>query len=194
MKARATLLTCLLTLAPAMGANEESSNDTAKRNRAASSGVSAALSAGLAYNPPPPEPEIVEPEPEEQPKNGIVRLPNYVVQGQRPPVFRDKDLLRKEELAKAAQKKYLSSLDRSFLSRYSGPSWSNFSNEKRAMQAFYDEERKEAIAEAERNVYLYRESGDEAKAAKAKEEALSSAYRSTLSPTKSQGTWFGEQK
>jgi hypothetical protein len=198
MMANFRILCLSLAMAVSLSANEAPSTDSGgqrtTRNRAMSSGVSSALSAGFAYNPPKPEPEPEEPKPEDVPRNGIVRLPNYVVLGQKPPVFADRNLRTKSELAKMAKGKYLSEFDRGVLNRVGGPSWSNFSNEKRAMQAYYDDEREKAIEEADRNVYLYRESGDEAKATLAEEEAKATAYRPSTATTRSSGTWFGESK
>jgi hypothetical protein len=65
--------------------------------RSVSAGVAAALSdGGPRYSPPTPAPSPT-PEPADvkdidKPKNGIVRLPSYVVRESRPPIFRDRDL------------------------------------------------------------------------------------------------------
>ena len=65
--------------------------------RSVSAGVAAALSDGAPrYSPPTPAPSPT-PEPADikdvdKPKNGIVRLPSYVVRESRPPIFRDRDL------------------------------------------------------------------------------------------------------
>ena len=66
--------------------------DSDGATRSVSAGVAAALSAGAPrYSPPTPAPSPT-PEVVDKPKNGIVRLPKYVVNESRPPVFRDRDL------------------------------------------------------------------------------------------------------
>jgi len=127
-----------------------------------SSGLSSAISTTLPkYLPPPPPPppmpadehaeegkmnedgtmEIDDPEHNlsdpNQPRNKIIRLPKQVVQGNRPPIFKEKDLYDQKNLAKLAAKRYLSSLDRSFLNRYTLPLIGT-SAEQRAL-AMYEE-------------------------------------------------------
>jgi hypothetical protein len=65
--------------------------------RSVSPGVAAALSAGAPrYTPPTPAPtptpEVEDMKDVDKPKNGIIRLPKYVVHEARPPIFRNKDL------------------------------------------------------------------------------------------------------
>ena len=74
----------------------------------------------------------------DQPKNKIIRLPRYIVEGDRPPVFRERDIYTKQALAAIAMRRYLSGLDRSVLNRYTLPLFGT-SPEKRAM-AMYDED------------------------------------------------------
>jgi hypothetical protein len=127
-----------------------------------STGLSTAISSTLPkYTPPPPPPpppppeaqaeegklnedgsmEIDDPEhnPSDpsQPRNKIIRLPKQVVQGNRPPIFKEKDLYDKQNLSKLAMKRYLSSLDRNFLNRYTLPLVGT-SAEQRAL-AMYEE-------------------------------------------------------
>ncbi|MEO6569088.1 MAG: hypothetical protein ABIO94_10040 [Opitutaceae bacterium] len=90
-----------------------------KADRTLSSGVSAAISAGMPkYNPPPKAPE---PKPEEdlpdlrdtdKPKNQIIRLPEVLVREPRNPVFRERDVNTKEGLAAVAERRYISDADR----------------------------------------------------------------------------------
>lgn len=112
------------------------------RERALSPAMSAALAERMPrYNPPPPP---REPTPEEiaaaQPKNQIIRLPQMVVEGQRPPVFTDRDIHTKQGMAAMAVNRYLSELDRGVLNRYTLPLFGQ-SQEQRALAAYAEEER-----------------------------------------------------
>lgn len=108
--------------------------------------LSPALSAALAermpkYAPPPPPREPTEEEiAASQPKNGIVRLPRVVVEGQRPPVFTDRQLHTDRGMAELAMRRYLSELDRGVLNKYTLPLFGQ-SNEARALAAYAEEER-----------------------------------------------------
>jgi hypothetical protein len=53
--------------------------------------------------PPAPKPAA----PADQPKNGVVRLPKYVVHDQAPPVFTKKDVMTDEERKELAMKQYI---------------------------------------------------------------------------------------
>ena len=125
-----------------------------RRNRVLSPEAAAALAAAAPkYAPPPKEPER-KPEEElpdlretDKPKNTIVRLPKFVVQEPRPPVFREKDILSKVGLEKLAMRRYLTEADRA-LNRFRLPLFSAFStnggsgsNEDRAMAMYYEDER-----------------------------------------------------
>jgi hypothetical protein len=61
----------------------------------------------------PPKPDAAKPaaaEPD-KPKNGIVRLPKYVVRDRRPQIFTDKDVLTEQGKKDAAMRTYLMNLD-----------------------------------------------------------------------------------
>jgi hypothetical protein len=112
------------------------------RERALSPAMSAALAERMPrYNPPPPP---REPTAEEiaaaQPKNQIIRLPQVVVEGERPPVFTDRDIHTKQGMAAMAVNRYLSELDRGVLNRYTLPLFGQ-SQEQRALAAYAEEER-----------------------------------------------------
>ena len=87
---------------------------TGNSSRPESAEVAAELAIGMPkYDPPKPPPP---PAPDEQqadlreldkPKNGIVRLPAYMVHEPRPTVFREWDLYSKEGLARLALQRYL---------------------------------------------------------------------------------------
>jgi hypothetical protein len=121
--------------------------------RALSAKTSAAISAGFKYTPPPPpKPESVEEvdlRDVDKPKNEIVRLPRYVVTAKKPEVFTDRTLYTQDELKKLAMARYLTPLDRGVLNKWTGSlrlnSWTTAgfgsSNEERAMQMYYEDER-----------------------------------------------------
>jgi hypothetical protein len=72
--------------------------------------LSAMLAAGMPkYEPPKPPPKEEPPQDLrdlDKPKNGIIRLPKFVVHAPRPPVFRETDLYTKAGLAKYAMDRY----------------------------------------------------------------------------------------
>lgn len=148
---------------------------TENRERALSPALSAALAERMPrYNPPPPP---REPTPEEvaasQPKNQIIRLPEVVVEGRRPPVFTDRDLHTKDGLAAMAVNRYLSELDRGVLNRYTLPLFGQ-SQEQRALAAYAEEERLRNMATA----------SDRAEAIQAAEGAeAAQAFRDTANST-----------
>jgi hypothetical protein len=72
-------------------------------NRSVSPAVAAALAEGMPkYDPPTPTPTPADDPTDlrdiDKPKNGIRRLPKFVVQGSRPPIFRQRDLYTEEGL------------------------------------------------------------------------------------------------
>ncbi len=106
--------------------------------RSVSPGVAAALSAALPkYNPPKPTPTPtgtpVDMREVDKPKNEIRRLPKYVVQERRPPVFRDRDLFTADGLADLSFKLHPGLNIGNFLGLNSGI----------AAQMYYDDQRLE---------------------------------------------------
>ena len=146
---------------------------TAKKERVLSSESSDALAARVKYEPLPPEPAVPAPPPEEdKPRNEIIRLPKYVVEGERPPVFNERSLYSKEQMEKLAAQRYLSDFHRN-LNRYR----IGREDEKFAMVMYFEEERRRNIAATNEYVALYRAAGDTAKADEVKEEAYSTFVR-----------------
>src|SRR5947209_2491406 len=95
-----------------------------KKPRVASGELSSVLSAGIKYQPPKPKEEEKEPvdlREIDKPRNGIVRLPNYIVEGQKPAVFSNRNIYTARGLADYARNRYLSNLDKNFLNRWSLP-------------------------------------------------------------------------
>ncbi len=125
---------------------------TPRRTRAISGEVAAALAAAAPkYTPPPPKPE---PKPEaeqpdlretDKPRNGIVRLPKYIVQEAKPPVFRERDINTQKGLTDIAMRRYMSEADRA-LNRFTIP-FIGLSNEARAMAMYEEDERLKNMAD-----------------------------------------------
>lgn len=166
---------------------EETSTTNGTRSRA----MSTALTAGIRYAPPPPESTVIK-EPE-KPKNDIVRLPKVTVQGSKPPIFSDRALREQAQRDKFSVKKYLSEFDRGVLNSVSGPSWTNFSNEKRAEQMAYDENRKQTLETIDQQTDMYEATGDERRAKEAQEDKFNTTLRSSDPFAPKDGSkWYGE--
>jgi hypothetical protein len=151
---------------------------TPRRERMASDDLSSALSAGIKYNPPPkPKPEDQKDDVDlrdvDKPRNGIIRLPKYMVEGERPPVFSNRNVYTSRGLADLAKRRYFSNFDRNFLNRYSIFG----SNDERALQMYADEERLSNMADTNERIYLYRQSGDNAAANQLQNSANSTYIR-----------------
>ena len=132
--------------APSAGENKAPAPEAPKRTRAISPEAAAALAAVTPkYTPPPPKPE---PKPEseqvdlrevDKPKNGIVRLPKYIVQEPKPAVFRERDVNTQKGLTDIAMRRYISDADRA-LNRFTIPLFGT-SKESRAMAMYAEDER-----------------------------------------------------
>jgi hypothetical protein len=123
-----------------------------KRERAISSEVAASLAAAMPkYNPPKPAPppKPIEEQPDlretDKPKNGIVRLPNYVVRDAKPPVFRERDINTQQGMANIAMKKYSTEASRA-LNRFTIPIFGQ-TQEQRALAQYAEDERLKNIGE-----------------------------------------------
>ena len=126
--------------------DERPASSTPRRTRAISGEAAAALAAAAPkYTPPPPPPP---PPPEEEqvdlrdvdkPKNTIVRLPKYIVQEKKPPVFRERDIYTQKGLAEIAMRRYSTEADRA-LNRWTLPII-GMSKEARALAMYAEDER-----------------------------------------------------
>ncbi|MBM3873235.1 MAG: hypothetical protein FJ382_05780 [Verrucomicrobia bacterium] len=118
-----------------------------------------AVAAGITYQPPPPpkppEPKSAEEEEADAPKNGIVRLPEYVVQGERPPVFRERDINTRKGLGEIAVKRFLGETGKA-LNAYHLPLF-GMSKEQYALMLYQEEERLKNMKDAGDKVSLLRE-------------------------------------
>jgi hypothetical protein len=127
-----------------------------RRARAISPEVAAQLAASAPkYTPAPPEPE---PKPEEtmvdmrevdKPRNGIIRLPKYIVQEPQPPVFTERSVNTKKGLTAIAMGRYMSEADRA-LNRFTLPLFGT-SRESRALAMYAEDERLKNMAELNEN-------------------------------------------
>ena len=176
--------------APAAARPAENANPPANQRANASSGdraVSPALAAALAermpkYNPPPPPREPTEEELEQsQPKNRIVRLPQMVVEGSRPPVFRERDIYTKSGMAELAVNRYLGELDRGVLNKYTLPLFGQ-SNEQRALATYAEEERLRNMQSAEESAAMIRRTEGEDAAADFRDTANATFIRTPYLP------------
>lgn len=142
-----------------------------KTTRNASADLHAALSAGFKFDDPAAKKKQQEEEERDpdvdlrdidKPRNTIIRLPKYVVQGERPPVFSEKDINTQKGLADLAVKRYLSSVHQ-VLNKYRLPLL-GMSNEQIAMMMYEEDQRLKDLKDYNEKVYLYRNSGDKASA------------------------------
>lgn len=178
-----------------------------KRNRAISGDVAHMLSQTMPkFTPPPPAPppptaaEIAQKKVDEaaaaaaaeadlrdsdKPKNGIVRLPKYVVQEQRPVIFTERDINTKKGLRELAMRRYISDADRA-LNRFSLPlfaGWSpgsgnGSSTEQRALSMYAEDERLKNMADLADNANMIMRS-DSAAGATAKDVVQKTYMRSS---------------
>jgi len=139
-------------LAPKAADEKPAAPAAPKRTRAISPEAAAALAAfAPKYEPPAPKP-APKPEAEQvdlreidKPKNAIVRLPKYIVQEAKPPVFRERDIHTEKGLTDLAMRRYISDADRA-LNRWTLPLFGT-SKEARAMAMYAEDERLRNMAD-----------------------------------------------
>lgn len=156
---------------------------TGPTTRSSSREAAAAL-AGITFEAPASEKKQEEKPDEEvdlreidKPRNGIVRLPKYVVEGERPPVFTEREINTKKGMADLAIKRYLSTVQQG-LNKYHLPSiMGGLSNEDIAMQMYRDNERIQNSRDMNEKLSLFREAG--AKEANSMQKDATSTYRPT---------------
>jgi hypothetical protein len=128
--------------------------------RYVSAGVAAALSDGAPrYSPPTPAPSPT-PVPADvtdidKPKNGIVRLPSYVVRESRPPIFRDRDLFTAQGMLDLTMKRHGGLLFGDFLGLNS-----NNKPGSPAYQMMVDDERKDNMDDLFDTAHAMAQGGD----------------------------------
>lgn len=135
----------VLILALALPATAQ--EDTSNRTRVVSDNLAAALADTMPkFNPPPPEPEKTEEEElYDQPKNGIIRLPRIVVEGERPPIFSEREVNTDKGLQQIAVKRYFSGAGQALNAAHI-PILGK-SNEAIAMQMWQEDERLRHISD-----------------------------------------------
>ena len=137
-------------------AKEPAASNASRPRRAISPEVAAQLSAVTPkYSPPAPKPP---PTPEEEqvdlreidkPKNAIVRLPKYIVQEEKPPVFSERTVNTQKGLASIAVRRYISETDRA-LNRFTLPLFGT-SMEARALAMYAEQERLDNMGKLREN-------------------------------------------
>ncbi len=111
------------------------------RPRAISPGVANILASTMPkFNPDLPKPEgVLNLARNEEPRNDIVRLPEYIVRERRPPVLTERKIYTKEALRELAFRRYIPEFDRA-LNRFTLPLF-GISAQARAMQMYEEDER-----------------------------------------------------
>jgi len=139
-------------VAKAAAADDSAPAPTPRRVRAISAEAAAALAATAPKYAPPPKPPESKPEAElpdlreiDKPKNAIIRLPKYIVQEPKPPVFRERDINTAKGLAEIAMRRYLTETDR-VLNRFRIP-FLTMTNEERALMMYAEDERLKNMAD-----------------------------------------------
>lgn len=170
MKPLPVSLISLLALSAAGSLVAQSTNPdittSSSRDRSMSTTMASKLAEAMpTYNPPAPEPEPTAEElSASEPKNKILRLPKVIVEGERPPVFSERELHTDAGLADLAMRRYLSEIDRGVLNKFTLPLFGS-SNEARALAQFREDERlKNMAATSDQISVLQQTNPDEAKA------------------------------
>lgn len=188
---------------PAKKADTPAADPAPRRSRAISGDVATMLAQSMpkftpAPPPPPPpsaaalakqkaddEAEAADLRDSDKPKNGIVRLPKYVVQEQRPAVLTERDISTKKGLREIAMRRYISDADRA-LNRFSIPLFSGWSpgsgngssTEQRALTMYAEDERLKNMADLADNANMIMKS-DRAAGPAAKDAVQKTYMRSS---------------
>ncbi|MBT5902514.1 MAG: hypothetical protein HOH58_10445 [Opitutaceae bacterium] len=159
--------------------------DTSDRTRVVSDNLAAALADTMPkYNPPPPKPKKTEEElAYGKPKNGIVRLPQVVVEGRRPPIFSERQVNTDKGLQQIAVKRYFSGAAQA-LNKKHIPIIGQ-SNEAVAMQMWEEDERLRLITEFNDRADTLEALGDEEKSDEAREMIQDLTARQSYLPAPS---------
>jgi len=171
---------------PPAAENLQRQGQSTPKRRNVSPELAAALAAGVKYEAPAAEKkkeevleeteDTSESEPD-KPRNTIIRLPKYIIEGERPPVFTEREINTQKGLADLAMKRYLSAAHLG-LNRYHLPSFmGGMSSEELAMMMYRDDERTRNMADTNEKVYLYRQTGDNDAADSLKETGYSTFIR-----------------
>jgi hypothetical protein len=116
------------------------------------------------------EDELIDRRDVDKPRNEIIRLPKYMVEGVRPPVFSERNLYTTKDFSKVMVNRYLG---KNALNNYQ----LGKTGEVYAAQMYWDDERLKNMVEGDRQISLYRAAGDDGKAAKVEQENKSMFLR-----------------
>ncbi len=128
-----------------------------RRERVMSDDLAATLAVGMPkYSPPKPVEKKLADEPADshdgdKPKNGIIRLPDYVVREKRPPVFKEKDLAGTERKMDLGMKRYAGLRIGPF----------NYLNRPIALAMYQEQERLDNMSELADDAATMRRAGDQ---------------------------------
>ena len=180
MPAFRNLLTSLIAVTVAISLPGQ--EDTSNRTRAVSDNLAAALADTMPkFNPPPAEPEKTEEEIlAEEPKNGIVRLPQIVVEGKRPPVFSERQINTDKGLKELAVKRYYSGAGAA-LNPTDIPFFGKLA-EQTAIQMWEEDERLRRMAEFEEHADTMAILGDEEESEEVRKLARDATARKVYLP------------
>ncbi len=146
----AGLMLIALPLGAQSTTTEDQDKDTKVHRRTVSKNVAAALAASMPkYDPPKPKEEKPVDDRDlrevDKPRNKIIRLPEYVVRQEKPPVFRERDIYTNKGLAQLAKNRYLSETAKG-LNRYTIPLF-GMGAEAYALARYEEDERLENISD-----------------------------------------------
>ena len=178
MRTRSWISSIALLLAGSLSTFAQS-EPLAERTVLLSAQVNEAVRAGLPKFKPRPEPasEVSETQAAlgiPQRKNKIIRLPRVVVEGKRPPIFREQDIHTPEALKDIAVKRYFSGFSRA-LNRYKIPILGSGAEEY-ALARWWGDERLRLVNELEDQIEMDVATGNDERA-----EALREIMNETLS-------------
>ena len=93
---------------PSPPATPPADDDHGDTRRIKSDELAGALASAMPkYDPPKPAKPEADQQDADKPKNGIIRLPKYVVKEPKPPVFRERDLHSRSEMTDIGLRRYL---------------------------------------------------------------------------------------
>ena len=157
-----------LMLAPRKDSTPAPAADSDGVTRSVSPGIAAALSAGMPkYSPPTPTPTPTPETEADKPKNGIIRLPAYLVRERRPPIFRPRDLYTPTGLVDLTFKSHPGLLIGNLLGL----------NAATAYRMYLDEQRQSNMADLADTAHAMAQGGDFAEGAYIKRQSDSTYMR-----------------
>ena len=180
------LLSALCSFTGLLSAQDDDGD--ARSRRGISSNLASALAQTMPkFQPPPSEEEQAAAKAAEEernrPKNGIIRLPTVVVEGERPPVFTEREINTDKGLQEIALKRYFSDANQAF-NAFHIPLFFK-SKEELAMEMWKEDERLRQIGEIDDQVENLLHFGREDEAKELKELSNDTLGRRDYLPTPS---------